>query len=58
MVSISIESNGRLERTAIYYNGEQISKVKELLINIDEDGTFDSIIKLSLIHISEPTRPY
>ncbi|MBL0333053.1 MAG: hypothetical protein IPP08_05215 [Chlorobiota bacterium] len=45
MVSISIESNGRLERTAIYYNGEQISKVKELLINIDEDGTFDSIIK-------------
>jgi len=45
MASLSIESNGRLERTLIYYNGEQIAKVKELLIHIDEDGTFESVIK-------------
>ncbi len=45
MPTISIESNGRLEKTAIYYNGEQISGVKELMINLDEDGTFDALIQ-------------
>jgi hypothetical protein len=45
MATIGIESNGRLERTAVYYNGEQISGLKELLLNLDEDGTFDSVIQ-------------
>ncbi len=45
MATIGIESNGRLERTAIYYNGEQISGLKELLLHLDEDGTFDGIIQ-------------
>lgn len=45
MPTFAIESNGRLEKTAVYYNGEQISGIKELFINIDEDGTFDSLIQ-------------
>lgn len=45
MPTLSIESNGRLEKTAIYYNGQQISGVKELMINLDEDGTFDALIQ-------------
>jgi len=44
MRTITIESNGRLERTAIYVNGEQVTGVRELLISIDEEGTFNSII--------------
>ena len=46
MRTITIESNGRLERTAIYVNGEQVAGVRELLISIDEEGTFHSIISL------------
>jgi hypothetical protein len=45
MATFSIESNGRLEKTALYFNGEQIGGVKELFLNIDEEGTFDAIIQ-------------
>lgn len=45
MISISIVSNGRLEKTAVCVNGEQISGIRELFINIDEEGDFNSIIK-------------
>jgi hypothetical protein len=45
MATFSIESNGRLEKTAIYFNGEQIGGVKEIFLNLDENGTFDSIIQ-------------
>ena len=30
----------------------------ELKVNIDDDTAFNILLKLSLIHISEPTRPY
>jgi hypothetical protein len=45
MPTLTIESNGRIERTAIYYNGEQLGGIKELLVHIDEDGTFDDLIQ-------------
>jgi hypothetical protein len=45
MATFSIESNGLLESTALYFNGEQISGVKELFLNLDEEGTFDAIIQ-------------
>ena len=45
MPTIGIESNGRLEKTAVYYNGEQIGGLKEIFLNLDEEGTFDSIIQ-------------
>lgn len=45
MATFTIESNGRLEKTAVYFNGEQISGIKEIFVNIDEDGTFDAIIQ-------------
>lgn len=45
MATFTIESNGRLEKTAVYFNGEQISGIKEIFINIDEEGTFDTIIQ-------------
>jgi hypothetical protein len=45
MATLSIESNGMLERTAVYYNGSQISGIKELMISLDEDGTFDTLIQ-------------
>ncbi len=45
MATLGIESNGRLEKTAVYYNGEQVAGIKELFLNIDEDGTFDAIIQ-------------
>jgi hypothetical protein len=45
MATFSIESNGRLEKTAIYYNGEQIGGVKEIFLNLDEEGTFDAVIQ-------------
>lgn len=44
MRTISIESNGRIEKTAVYVNGEQITGIRELLISIDEEGTFNAII--------------
>lgn len=45
MAVFEIESNGLIENTVIYYNGQQIIGVKEIFLNLDEDGTFDSIIK-------------
>ncbi len=45
MATFSIESNGRIEKTAIYYNGEQIGGVKEVMLNLSEDGTFDAVIQ-------------
>ncbi len=45
MGNFSIESNGRIQNTAIYYNGEQLGGVREILLNLDEDGTFDAVIQ-------------
>lgn len=45
MATFGIESNGRIEKTAIYYNGEQLAGVREVFINLDEHGTFDAIIQ-------------
>lgn len=45
MLSITIVSNGRLERTAVYINGEQVASIRELFISINEDGEFNSAIK-------------
>ncbi len=45
MATLTIESNGLLEFTAVYYNGQQIAGLKELFLNLDELGTFDSIIQ-------------
>ncbi len=45
MATLTIESNGMLEFTAVYYNGQQIAGLKELFLNLDEEGTFDSIIQ-------------
>lgn len=45
MATFSIESNGRIEKTAIYFNGEQIGGVKEIFLNLDEEGIFDAIIQ-------------
>jgi hypothetical protein len=44
MVELSIESNGRIEKTAVYINGEQIGGIKELMVHISEDGDFNSVI--------------
>lgn len=44
MAEFSIEGNGRLERTAVYYNGEQLDQVREVFLNIDEEGAFDAVI--------------
>lgn len=45
MPQFEIESNGRLETTAVYFNGNQISGVKEIFLNMDEDGAFDAVIQ-------------
>ncbi len=45
MPTFSIESNGRIEKTAVYYNGEQLGGVKEVFLNLDEEGTFDAFIQ-------------
>jgi hypothetical protein len=45
MATFGIESNGRLEKTAVYFNGEQLGGVKEIFLNLDETGTFDAIIQ-------------
>lgn len=44
MAEFSIEGNGRLEKTAVYYNGEQLDGVREVFLNIDEQGTFDALL--------------
>jgi len=45
MPTFGIESNGRIEKTAIYYNGEQLAGVREVFVNLDENGTFDAIVQ-------------
>lgn len=45
MPTFEIESSGRIERTAVYYNGEQLGGIREIFLNMDEDGTFDAIIQ-------------
>jgi hypothetical protein len=45
MPSFSIESNGRIETTTVYYNGEQLGGVREIFLNLDEDGTLDAILQ-------------
>lgn len=45
MATLGIESNGRIEKTAIYLNGERIRGIKELVLNLDEEGAFDAVIQ-------------
>ncbi len=45
MATLGIESNGRLEKTAVYLNGDRVRGVKEIFLNMDEDGTFDAVIQ-------------
>ena len=45
MPEFSIESNGLLQKTAVYYNGDQLKEVKEIFLNLDEQGSFDAIIQ-------------
>jgi hypothetical protein len=45
MKVLIVESNGRLGKTAVYLNGEQLAGLKELFLNLDENGTFDSVIQ-------------
>lgn len=44
MRELSIESNGSLEKTAVYINGEQIGGIHQLMLHISEDGDFDTIL--------------
>lgn len=44
MAVLSIESNGTIELTAVYYNGRQLGGLSELFLNLSEDGTFDAVI--------------
>jgi hypothetical protein len=44
MVELSVESNGRIEKTAVYINGEQIGGIKELMVHISEEGDFDGVL--------------
>lgn len=44
MPTLGIESNGTIEKTAVYYNGQQLGGLRELFLNLNEDGTFDSVI--------------
>jgi hypothetical protein len=45
MRAVTVESNGRLEKTAVYVGGEQLAGIRELLIHLDEDGTFDAYLE-------------
>jgi len=45
MAELTIESNGRLEKTAVFFNGEQLAGIREIMLNLDEDGTFNAIIQ-------------
>jgi len=42
--TLEIRSSGRLENTTVHLNGEQIVGVRELFLNLKEDGTFDNWI--------------
>lgn len=45
MRTLAIESNGRIEKTAVYINGEQIAGIRELFLQIDEEGSFNTVIE-------------
>lgn len=45
MATFGIESNGMLEKTAVYYNGQQVGGIKEVFVSIDEEGGFDAFIQ-------------
>lgn len=45
MATFTIESNGRIEKTAVYFNGEQLGGIKEVFLHLDEEGTFDAILQ-------------
>lgn len=44
MRELSIESNGSLEKTAVYINGEQLGGIHQMMLHISEDGDFDTIL--------------
>ncbi|MFY8001876.1 MAG: hypothetical protein ACOVSW_25005 [Candidatus Kapaibacteriota bacterium] len=44
MRELSIESNGSLEKTAVYMNGEQLGGIHQMMLHISEDGDFDTIL--------------
>ena len=44
MAEFSIEGNGRIERTALYFNGQQLDGVREVFVNVTEDGEFDVLL--------------
>ena len=50
----------KVELTEFDFGGERYKRTGELLPDsaIEELRKFDAILLLSLIHISEPTRPY
>jgi hypothetical protein len=45
MRTLAIESNGRLENTAMYFNGEMIRGVRDLMLNLDETGAFETVVQ-------------
>ena len=45
MPELSIQSNGRLAKTAVYYNGEQLGGIREFYLNLEEDGTFEAVLQ-------------
>jgi hypothetical protein len=45
MPELSIQSNGRLAKTAVYYNGEQLAGIREFYLNLEEDGTFEAVLQ-------------
>lgn len=53
MAVLSIESNGTIELTAVYYNGQQVGGLSELFLNLSEDGTFDAVISYTGIDGNE-----
>jgi len=44
MAVLTIESNGTIEMTAVYFNGQQVGGLSELFLNLSEDGTFDAVV--------------
>jgi len=45
MPTLSIESNGLLEKTAVYFNGQQIGGIKNLFLHLSEDGDFEALLQ-------------
>src|SRR5437763_12328906 len=45
MGQLSIVSNGRIENTTVCYNGEALGSVQELMVTLDENGTYMPVIQ-------------